>query len=54
VTFESEDAAVGALMAMLERVSYGVASGRITAADVTLLDTLTTIVHRGFFAATDT
>ena len=54
VTFESEDAAVGALMAMLERVSYGVASGRITADDATLLDTLTTIVHRGFFAATDT
>lgn len=54
VTFENEDAAVGALMAMLERVSYGVASGRITADDATLLDTLTTIVHRGFFAATDT
>jgi AcrR family transcriptional regulator len=53
VTFESEDAAVGALMAMLERFSYGVASGRITADDTTLLDTLTTIVHRGFFAATD-
>ncbi len=54
VTFESEDAAVGALMAMLERLSYGVASGRITADNATLLDTLTTIVHRGFFAATDT
>jgi AcrR family transcriptional regulator len=53
VTVESEDAAVGALMAMLERVSYGVASGRITADDGTLLDTMTTIVHRGFFAATD-
>jgi AcrR family transcriptional regulator len=54
VRLESETAAVGALMAMLERVSYGVASGRITADDTTLLDTLTTIVHRGFFAATDT
>jgi hypothetical protein len=41
-------------MAMLERVSYGVASRRITADDTTLLDTLTTIVHRGFFAATGT
>jgi AcrR family transcriptional regulator len=54
VQLESEAAAVGALMAMLERVSYGVASGRITADDTTLLDTLTTIVHRGFFAATET
>jgi AcrR family transcriptional regulator len=52
VQLESEAAAVGALMAMLERVSYGVASRRITADDTTLLDTLTTIVHRGFFAAT--
>lgn len=52
VPLESEPAAVGALMAMLERVSYGVASRRITADDTTLLDTLTTIVHRGFFAAT--
>ena len=54
VRLESEAAAVGALMAMLERVSYGVASRRITADDTTLLDTLTTIVHRGFFAATGT
>jgi AcrR family transcriptional regulator len=46
-----EAAAVGALMAMLERFSYGVASGRIAADDPTLLDTLTTIVHRGFFGA---
>jgi AcrR family transcriptional regulator len=53
VQLESEAAAVGALMAMLERVSYGVASRRITADDTTLLDTLTTIVHRGFFAATE-
>ncbi len=46
-----EPAAVGSLMAMLERVSYGVASGRITADDATMLDTLTTVVHRGFFGA---
>jgi AcrR family transcriptional regulator len=47
----SETAAVGALMAMLERFSYGVASGRIAADDTTALETLTTIVHRGFFGA---
>jgi len=45
----SEQAAVGALMAMLERFSYGVASGRMVDDDETVLDTLTTIVHRGFF-----
>lgn len=50
---ESESAAVGALMAMLERFSYGVASGRITTDDTVVLDTLTTIVHRGFFGATE-
>jgi AcrR family transcriptional regulator len=43
-------ATVGALMAMLERFSYGVASGRIPADDEAL-DTLTTVVHRGFFGA---
>ncbi|HEV2309531.1 MAG TPA: helix-turn-helix domain-containing protein [Acidimicrobiia bacterium] len=43
-------ATVGALMALLERFSYGVASGRI-AADDGALDTLTTVVHRGFFGA---
>jgi AcrR family transcriptional regulator len=48
----SEQAAVGALMAMIERVSYGVASRRLVADDDALLDTLTTIVHRGFFGAT--
>jgi AcrR family transcriptional regulator len=46
-----EAAAVGALMAMLERVSYGIASGRISGDDDVVLDTLTTIVHRGFFGA---
>jgi AcrR family transcriptional regulator len=52
VDFEgSETAAVGALMAMLERFSYGVASGRILADDASAVDTLTTIVHRGFFGA---
>jgi hypothetical protein len=47
-----EQAAVGALMAMLERVSYGVASGRFVDKDDALLDTLTTVAHRGFFGAT--
>jgi AcrR family transcriptional regulator len=47
----SERAAVGALMAMLERFSYGVASGRIVDDSGDVLDTLTTIVHRGFFGA---
>ena len=46
---ENEAAAVGALMAMLERVCYGVASRRIVEDDDMLLDTMTTIVHRGFF-----
>ncbi len=48
----NEQAAVGALMAMLERFSYGIASRRVTDDDETMLDTLTTIVHRGFFGAT--
>ena len=48
----SEQAAAGALMAMLERVSYGVASRRLVTDDDALLDTLATIVHRGFFGAT--
>jgi AcrR family transcriptional regulator len=49
-----EQAAVGALMAMLERFSYGVASRRVVDDDDTMLDTLTTIVHRGFFGASAT
>ena len=46
-----ERASVAALMAMLERVSYGVASGRFVDDEEVLLDTLTSIVHRGFFGA---
>jgi len=46
-----ESAAVTVLMAMLERVSYGVASGRFVEDEDALLDTVTTIVHRGFFDA---
>jgi len=47
-----EQTAVAALMAMLERFSYGVASRRIVDDDDAVLDTLTIIVHRGFFGAT--
>ncbi len=47
----NEQAAVGALMAMLERFSYGVASRRFEADDDVVLDTLTLVVHRGFFGA---
>jgi len=47
----SESVTVAALMAMIERVSYGLASGRIVEDDDVLLDTLTAIVHRGFFGA---
>jgi len=45
----NDQAAVGALMAMLERFSYGVASRRVVGDDDSVIDTLTTIVHRGFF-----
>lgn len=44
-------AAVGALMAMLERFSYGMASRPVVVDDDAVLDTLSTIVHRGFFNA---
>jgi hypothetical protein len=49
-----EQAAVGALMAMLEHFSYGFTSRRIMVDDTVVLDTLTTIVHRGFFGARGT
>jgi AcrR family transcriptional regulator len=47
----SDEAAVGALMAMLERFSYGLASRSVALDDDAVLDTLSTIVHRGFFTA---
>jgi hypothetical protein len=47
----SDQAAVGALMAMLERFSYAVASRNVMLDDDEVLDTLSTIVHRGFFNA---
>jgi AcrR family transcriptional regulator len=48
---DNEPAAVGALMAMLERFNYALASRRITLDDDDVLDTLTRIIHRGFFGA---
>jgi hypothetical protein len=48
---DHEPAAVGALMAMLERSSYALASRRVVIDDDTVLDTLAHIIHRGFFAA---
>jgi AcrR family transcriptional regulator len=48
---DNEPAAVGALMAMLERFNYALASRRITLDDDAVLDTLTRIIHRGFFGA---
>ncbi len=46
-----EPAAVGALMAMLERFNYALASRRVVLDDDVMLDTLARIIHRGFFGA---
>jgi AcrR family transcriptional regulator len=51
VSADDEPAAVGALMAMLERSSYALASRRVVIDDDTVLDTLAHIIHRGFFGA---
>jgi AcrR family transcriptional regulator len=48
---ENQTAAVGALMAMLERFSYAVASRRIVLDEDAMLDTLARVIHRGFFGA---
>ena len=48
---ENQPAAVGALMAMLERFSYAVASRKIVVDDDAMLDTLAKVIHRGFFGA---
>jgi AcrR family transcriptional regulator len=48
---ENETAAVGALMAMLERFNYALASRRLILDDDAVLDTLAHIIHRGFFGA---
>jgi hypothetical protein len=44
-------ARVGALMALLERVAYYAASGRLDATDPAMITTVTTVVRRGFFAS---
>lgn len=51
VSADNEAAAVGALMAMLERSSYALASRRLILDDDAVLDTLAHIIHRGFFGA---
>ena len=48
---DNETAAVGALMAMLERFNYALASRRLILDDDAVLDTLAHIIHRGFFGA---
>jgi AcrR family transcriptional regulator len=48
---ENETAAAGALMAMLERFNYALASRRIVLDEDAMLDTLAHIIHRGFFGA---
>jgi AcrR family transcriptional regulator len=48
---DNQTAAVAALMAMLERFSYAVASRRIVLDEDAMLDTLALVIHRGFFGA---
>lgn len=45
------DAPIGALMALLERFAYFRVSRKLDFDDDVLLDTLTSVLHRGFFAA---
>jgi AcrR family transcriptional regulator len=47
----ADQATVSALMALLERDAYFLVSRRIAVDDDTMLDTLTHVVHRGFFGA---
>jgi AcrR family transcriptional regulator len=47
----NETAAVAALMAMLERFNYALASRRLVLDEDAMLDTLSHIIHRGFFGA---
>ena len=46
-----DDATVAALMAMLERTSYAMASRDLGLDRAVVLGTLTKVIHRGFFAA---
>ncbi len=47
----ADRASIAALMAMLERAAYFLVSRRLAFDDDTFLDTMTRVVHRGFFAA---
>jgi AcrR family transcriptional regulator len=47
----SDDASISALMALLERFAYFIVSRRLDFDSDAMLDTVTLIVHRGFFAA---
>jgi AcrR family transcriptional regulator len=47
----SDDASISALMALLERFAYFLVSRRLDFDSDAMLDTVTLIVHRGFFAA---
>ena len=49
-----DDATVASLMAMLERTSYAMTSRDLGLDRDTALDTLTTVIHRGFFSPTST
>jgi AcrR family transcriptional regulator len=44
-----DEATVAALMAMLERTSYAITSRDLGVDPTTALDTLATVIHRGFF-----
>jgi AcrR family transcriptional regulator len=46
-----DEAAISALMAMLERFAYFLVSRRLDFENDATLDTVATVVHRGFFAA---
>jgi AcrR family transcriptional regulator len=46
-----DDAAISALMALLERFAYYLVSRRLDFDNDRTLDTVATVVHRGFFAA---
>ena len=47
----ADDASISALMALLERFAYFLVSRRLEFDGDTTLDTVTHIVHRGFFGA---
>jgi hypothetical protein len=46
-----DEATIAALMAMLERFAYFLVSRRLDFDNSATLDTVATVVHRGFFAA---